>query len=195
VYAVLWVIAWWVLNSLAMGVTGASSDWAATIAAATGVVTFLLAMLLAGVLFVFIAGAFSCWVWEALARETEMLLGHGTTYRPVAFVRGIKDSLGRLALAAVIWVAAWILGFFPTGGLLAGFLAVALLGTLDYTAPAYLGRGQSLSLQIARIWRLGWPGVELGLATAVLAGFPLLGVLFSPVLVVAGTLAVAEKEE
>lgn len=144
--------------------------------------------------FTLLAGIFSGLIWDRLSRAVEAIAAGGTLPADVTLggAAALGDSLQRLLLNGTLGLVALLLFFL---GPLPGLIAAALVGLLDYTAPAYLRRGHTLPAQWRRL--MGRPdGATLGFAlvAGVLSLIPILGVLLMPGLVAGGTLLARRKE-
>lgn len=146
-------------------------------------------------LFVLLVGIFAGLIFDRLSRAVEALTGGvSPPDTPLGWTRAVGDSLQRLLLSGTLGIAALVLSLFL--GPSPGVLAAAVIGLLDFTAPAYLRRGLTLGPQSGRL--LGKPdGATFGFAliSGLLSLLPLVGVLLLPGLVAGGTLLVRRKEE
>lgn len=144
----------------------------------------------AGIVFIAIASFFSSMLWDKLSKEVEeLVVGHAVDHTPPTSVV-LTDAFMRLLLTLSMAVVALCANVVPVVGpaLVAGFV-----GTLDYTANAYIRRNVLLGRQRGLVFRLpGWPGfyVLAGIITLV----PVVNLLMLPVMVTAGTIMVAKAE-
>jgi CysZ protein len=140
--------------------------------------------------FTLFGGVFFGFVFEPLSREVERLIA--PQEKPGQEVRmgcgaAFGDTTARLCVNALLAVTALLLGLFL--GPIPGLVAAAIVGLLDYTAPAFLRRGLTLRAQSRRLFR---NMDSATLSFAAVAGFlslvPLLGVFLMPGLIAGGTL-------
>lgn len=142
--------------------------------------------------FVLFAGVFSGLVWDRLSLAVEQTVA-GPASAPLGAGLGwgaqARDGLSRFVVNSLLGVLAFGLGPIP------GLAAAAVVGLLDYTAPAYGRRGLTLGPQWARLRR---PLDRATLGFAFAAGFlslvPVVGVFLIPGLVAGGTLLARRRE-
>lgn len=190
-YVVMWVVAWVGLSWLVVRWTGAEGSLAVVATLVSGALALLAATWLAGYLFVAVLGVVSSFLWDAISRHVDGPRAH----EPLSAIRLVGDAAARLALAGVVTAGVLAWSLLSGGSFLPALLGAALLGLLDFTAPAFLSRGVTLGRQVGLLPCLSWEAAWLALAVGVLALLPLLAALFAPVLVVAGTLSVAAIPE
>ncbi len=186
-YVVVWVVAWIGLSWLVVRWTGAEGSLAILATLVSGALALLAATWVAGYLFVAVLGVVSSFLWDAICRHVEGSTGH----EPLSSIRLVGDGAARLALAGVVTAGVLAWSLLSGGSFLPAFLGAAVLGLLDFTAPAFLSRGVTLVRQVGLLPCLSFEAIWLALAVGLLAMVPLLAALLAPVLVVAGTLSVA----
>jgi uncharacterized protein involved in cysteine biosynthesis len=145
---------------------------------------------IAGIVFIAIASFLSSMLWDRLSVEVEeIVVGHAVQRTPPTPVV-LADAFKRMLLTLAMAILALCANVVPVVGpaLVAGFV-----GTLDYTANAYIRRNVLLGRQRGLVFRLpGLPGfyVVAGVITLV----PVVNLLMLPVMVTAGTIMVARAE-
>ena len=143
--------------------------------------------------FVVLGGTLSGLVWDKLSLAVERIATTGeTSGAPLGCGAQAGDTLARLALNGTLGVFAFALAFVL--GPLPGIAVAAMIGLLDYTAPAFLRRGLTLGPQWARL-RHGFDRdtAAFALGAGLLLLVPLVGVLLLPGLVAGGTLLVLRR--
>ncbi|MEP0767089.1 MAG: EI24 domain-containing protein [Fimbriimonadia bacterium] len=186
-YVVMWVVAWVGLSWLVVRWTGAEGSLAIVATLVSGALALVAATWLAGYLFVAVLGVVSSFLWDAISRHVDA----PEAREPLSTVRLVGDGAARLMLAGVVTVGVLAWSLLSGGSFLPTFLGAAVLGLLDFTAPAFLSRGVTLGRQVGLLPCLAWEAIWLALAVGALAMLPLLAALLAPVLVIAGTLSVA----
>ncbi|MGV3618961.1 MAG: EI24 domain-containing protein [Fimbriimonas sp.] len=166
------------------GLRGDASSLIGTVAYA-GVWFFV-----AGIVFIAIASFLSSLLWDRLSVEIEELVTGTAVQRTPPTPVVLMDSFKRMILTLIMAVVALCANVVPFVGpaLVAGFV-----GTLDYTANAYIRRNVLLGQQRGLVFRLpGWFGfyVVAGIVTLL----PVVNLLMLPVMVAAGTIMVARAE-
>ncbi|MES2462388.1 MAG: EI24 domain-containing protein [Armatimonadota bacterium] len=164
---------------------------------AAEVLAVLLWLVLFPFLFVLLGGVLFGMIFEPLSRATEEIVLGGSrpqTASPLTAGQLFGDTIARLALNATLGVGAFLLGFVL--GPIPGVLAAATIGLLDYTSPAYLRRGVTLSPQSRQLFfrRPNAATVTFALVAGLLSLLPVVGVLLMPGLVAGGTLLVLRRE-
>lgn len=144
----------------------------------------------AGIVFIAIASFFSSILWDRLSVEVEELVtGHAVQQTPPTPVV-LMDAFMRLFLTLSMAVVALCANVIPVVGpaAVAGFV-----GTLDYTANAYIRRNVLLGQQRGLVFRLpGWLGFYL--VAGIITLIPVVNLFMLPVMVTAGTIMVARGE-
>lgn len=190
VFAVLAVLAYFVLlNPVRAGLARVGLPTEASTTLGTFVVVG--AVLVVGAfLYIAVTTFLSSLLWDRLSSEVEREIGVAVTDRTPPFAVVMADSVRRTLFALVMSLVGLCLASIPVVGPL---LVTGLLGTLDYTGPAYVRRGILFREQRRRVFRL--PGVAgfYGVA-GVVALVPFVNLLFLPFLVTAGTIMVAKGE-
>ncbi len=173
---------------------GAASGLAQLVGGAAFVLLWLVLFQFA---FVLLAGIFSGLIWDRLSLAVEQLAAADDNGGvPDAARLGCRaqagDTLGRFLLAAMLAALAFALGCAL--GPVPGVAVAALVGLLDYCAPASLRRGRTLGPQWTHLRRSGGrDALGFALAAGLLSLVPLAGVLFAPGLVAGGTLLVRRR--
>jgi uncharacterized protein involved in cysteine biosynthesis len=145
--------------------------------------------LMSSILFVFIAGITSSFLWDRLSYEVELTVNPTPPKHATNAAEWLIDALPRMGFAAFVFCLSsgcfWIL---PIGVALASWLCL-----YDFTASAYLRRGTSFLAQFALAPRVrGW--ATFALTCGLMTLLPFINVLVLPGLVAGGTLMVAEGE-
>lgn len=144
----------------------------------------------AGIVFIAIASFFSSILWDRLSVEVEeLVVGHAILRSPPNSVV-LQDSFKRLLLTLCMAVLSLCATVIPVIGpaLVAGYV-----GTLDYTANAYIRRNLLLAQQRKVVFRLpGWAGFYA--VAGVITLLPVVNLMMLPVMVTAGTIMVARAE-
>jgi uncharacterized protein involved in cysteine biosynthesis len=193
-YIGLGAIAWMMLAPQAarwasgFGVSG----WLGSLAAS--LLLIVVWVFLFSTLFVALAGVFGGFLWEKLAEEVEELDGGAAPAVKLSGGALATDSIARMFLAVFVGVAA-LIGALVSGPLapVVGWAAAALLGLLDYTAPASLRRGRILGPQARQILRRS--SVGFAAVVGVITLLPIINLLLWPVCVTGGTLLVRKIEK
>jgi CysZ protein len=151
-------------------------------------------VLLFSFVFVLFAGIFAGLVWERFSREVEREAG--ATDPPQARIgcaASGADTIARLILAVTLAVAALLLSGLL--GPIPGIIAAAIVGLLDFTAPACQRRGMLLDRQAGHLAsRLDGRTLGFALVAGLVSLVPLIGVLVMPGLVAGGTLLVRRQD-
>lgn len=145
---------------------------------------------IAGIVFIAIASFFSSILWDRLSIEVEELVVGSAIQRSPSNSVVLMDSAKRLLLTLCMAILALCATVVPVVGpaLVAGFI-----GTLDYTANAYIRRNILLGGQRKLVFRVpGWTGFYL--VAGIITLLPLVNLLMLPVMVTAGTIMVARAE-
>jgi CysZ protein len=155
-------------------------------------------LLLFPLFFIVFGSVFFGLVFESLSLAVERLVAPDETPQTVRLGMGtlFADTCRRLLVNGSLGICAVILGLF-LGPLAAvpGVLAAAIIGTLDYSSPAYLRRGITLAPQANRLLKSPDSAtVSFGLVAGLLTLVPLVGVLLMPGLIAGGTLLARRKE-
>ncbi|MCW5947187.1 MAG: EI24 domain-containing protein [Fimbriimonadales bacterium] len=138
-----------------------------------------------------ISGLFSSLLWDRLSLEVERTL-YGTSPNVKVGCGGlIWDSLTRAAFSGVLFLVS--LCFFWTGPIAPAIYA-AWIGTLDFSASAYIRRGVLFPSEFSRVWK---PKRAKGFAIAcgLVSLVPLLFVLMLPGMVAGATILCREGEK
>jgi CysZ protein len=167
---------------------GSGAEWLVGILVSVLILTLWL--LLFSYAFVLLCSLFSSLLWDRLAEQVEILAGGGAAGVSLARSVLLLDALARFALT--LFVGALAFGCAFVIGPLAPLLAAALLGLLDFTAPAYLRRGRTLGAQWSRVFR--WKSLGFALTAGLLSLLPVVNVLLLPGLVAGGTLLTRRLE-
>ncbi len=167
---------------------GSGAEWLAGIL--VSLLILALWLLLFSYAFVLLSSLFSSFLWDRLTEQVEILDGGGAPAVPLPRSALILDALKRLALALCVGMLAFGCAFVT--GPFAPLLAAALLGLLDFTAPAYLRRGRTLGAQWSRVFRRSSLGFAL--TAGLLSLLPVVNVLLLPGLVAGGTLLTRRLE-
>jgi CysZ protein len=167
---------------------GSGAEWLAGIL--VSLLILALWLLLFSYAFVLLSSLFSSFLWDRLTEQVEILDGGGAPAVPLPRAALILDALKRLALALCVGMLAFGCAFVT--GPFAPLLAAALLGLLDFTAPAYLRRGRTLGAQWSRVLRQRSLGFAL--TAGLLSLLPVVNVLLLPGLVAGGTLLTRRLE-
>lgn len=167
---------------------GSGAEWLAGIL--VSLLILALWLLLFSYAFVLLSSLFSSFLWDRLTEQVEILDGGGAPAVPLPRSALILDALKRLALALCVGMLAFGCAFVT--GPFAPLLAAALLGLLDFTAPAYLRRGRTLGAQWSRVFRQRSLGFAL--TAGLLSLLPVVNVLLLPGLVAGGTLLTRRLE-
>lgn len=167
---------------------GSGAEWLTGILVSLLILTLWL--LLFSYAFVLLSSLFSSFLWDRLTEQVELLDGGGAAAVPLSRSALIVDALTRLALALFVGTLAFGCAFVI--GPFAPLLAAALLGLLDFTAPAYLRRGRTFGAQWSRVFR--WRSLGFALTAGLLSLLPVVNVLLLPGLVAGGTLLTRRLE-
>lgn len=182
-----WLVVPWVsgmLSSLPM-----VGDYAESLGAAAYVLAWIL---LAGVVYVGMAGWLSSLLWDPLSLEVERQAGIEPSGKALGCGASIGDTLFRMALSLVVSVGGFFLGLFTLG--LGSLSAAGYLGTLDFTANAYARRGMTVGPQMGSVFKL--PGArQFAFASGLVGLLPFLGIFLLPGMVAGGTLMVLDAEK
>jgi uncharacterized protein involved in cysteine biosynthesis len=145
---------------------------------------------IAGIVFIAIASFLSSLLWDRLSTEVEELVTGTSVQRTPPTPVVLTDAFTRLLLTLSMAVLALCANVIPVVGpaAIAGFV-----GTLDYTANAYIRRNILLGQQRGLVFRLpGWPGFYL--IAGIITLIPVVNLFMLPVMVTAGTIMVARGE-
>jgi len=170
--------------------------------AASGVAALILWIVLFPFLFTLLAGVFGGLIFERLSLAVEEIeearTGSGgmVPTQALPLRRALGDSVARLACNAILGIFAFALGFAL--GPVPGVCAAAVVGLLDFTAPAHARRGRTLGPQSAVLRNSLRRAPARTLSFAAIAGLlslaPFVGVLFLPGLIAGGTLLTRDLE-
>lgn len=148
---------------------------------------FLAYLVLFPFAFYLLGSGFLGLVFEPLSNAVEKQLGSEPTTAPLPLKTTLKDTLQRLLLNGCLGLLSFGLGFVL--GPIAGFLSAALIGLLDYTAPAYLRRGKTLGRQAHHLFtKPDLYTLSFATVAGLLSLIPFIGLFLAPGLVVGGTL-------
>lgn len=145
---------------------------------------------IAGIVFIAIASFLSSLLWDRLSTEVEELVTGTSVQQTPPTPVVLKDAVMRLLLTLSMAVFALCANVIPVVGpaAIAGFV-----GTLDYTANAYIRRNVLLGRQRGLVFRLpGWPSFYL--IAGIITLIPVVNLFMLPVMVTAGTIMVAKGE-
>lgn len=138
-----------------------------------------------------LSGLFSSFLWERLSVEVERQV-YGDAPNPrIGCVSLVFDSVARACFSAAVFVLS--LCFFWTGPIASAVYA-GWIGTLDFSASAYLRRGVLFPAELRRVWR---PKGAVGFAICcgMVSLIPLLFVLAMPGMVAGATLLCREGDQ
>jgi CysZ protein len=167
---------------------GSGAEWLVGIL--VSVLILALWILLFSYVFVLLSSLFSSFLWDRLAEQVEIVDGGGASAVSLSRSALIMDALARFALALFVGILAFGCAFVI--GPFAPLLAAALLGLLDFTAPANLRRGRTLGAQWSRVFRR--KSLGFALTAGLLSLLPIVNVLLLPGLVAGGTLLMRTLE-
>jgi uncharacterized protein involved in cysteine biosynthesis len=137
-----------------------------------------------------ISGLFSSLLWDRLSLEVERTLYGTATNVKVGCSGLVWDSVTRAVFSGALFLVS--LCFFWTGPIAPAIYA-AWIGTLDFSASAYIRRGVLFPSEFTRVWK---PKRAKGFAIAcgLVSLVPLLFVLMLPGMVAGATILCREGE-
>ena len=163
----------------------------------TGWVLALIVFLLVFPLAFFLLGsAFLGLIFDPLAYHTEAIQGGAPPAMKLTRKALVSDAFARLGFNAAVGVIGFLIGLMaPFLAPLLSILAAAIVGVVDYTAPASLRRGRTLGPQLRDfLARPDAHAIGFALSAGFLSLVPLLGLMLAPAFVIGGTLLVRRRD-
>lgn len=188
IYLALGGLIWVLVVGAVLRLLPESGLLAAALGVLGGLAAFALWLLLAGMLFVAIAGFVSSLLWEPLAAAILRQSGEQTDDSGPSLPARMGDTVARLALLVFVLLAS-AAGTLVAGPA-AGWAGASFLGLLDYTAPACMLKGHLLPAQAGRVLTIR--SVPFAASVGLIAFVPLLNLLLLPACVIGGTLLVQD---
>jgi uncharacterized protein involved in cysteine biosynthesis len=156
-----------------------------------GIVVYAIAwFFVAGIVFISLVTLTSSFLWDRLSLEVEeQVMGYApnrTPPTPVVLLDSVKRMLMNLSLGLVSLCA----NVIPVAGPVA---VSGFVGTLDYTANAYLRRNVLLGSQMRMVYR-NPDAASFHVLSGIVTLIPFVNLVLLPVMVAAGTIMVARGE-